>query len=98
MAKIEVGIIMGSQSDWPTMKEAADMLDALKVPYETKIVSAHRTPDRLWDYGKNRGLSWLESDHRRGWRCRTFARYDGVENPCACCGCARADQGTFRRR
>ncbi|WP_293443151.1 5-(carboxyamino)imidazole ribonucleotide mutase [Planktotalea sp.] len=59
MAKIEVGIIMGSQSDWPTMKEAADMLDALKVPYETKIVSAHRTPDRLWDYGKtaaSRGL------------------------------------------
>lgn len=58
-AKIEVGIIMGSQSDWPTMKEAADMLDALNVPYETKIVSAHRTPDRLWDYGKtatSRGL------------------------------------------
>ncbi|GAA5065548.1 5-(carboxyamino)imidazole ribonucleotide mutase [Roseibacterium beibuensis] len=59
MAKIEVGIIMGSQSDWPTMKEAADILDALSVPYETRIVSAHRTPDRLWDYGKsaaNRGL------------------------------------------
>ncbi|OSQ53109.1 5-(carboxyamino)imidazole ribonucleotide mutase [Marivita geojedonensis] len=57
--KIKVGIIMGSQSDWPTMKEAADMLDALKVPYEAKIVSAHRTPDRLWDYGKTavaRGL------------------------------------------
>lgn len=56
---IKVGIIMGSQSDWPTMKEAADMLDALDVPYEAKIVSAHRTPDRLWDYGKtavDRGL------------------------------------------
>jgi 5-(carboxyamino)imidazole ribonucleotide mutase len=51
MAEIKVGIIMGSQSDWPTMKEAADMLDALAVPYETRIVSAHRTPDRLWDYG-----------------------------------------------
>ena len=47
-----VGIIMGSQSDWPTMREAADMLDALGVPYEAKIVSAHRTPDRLWEYGK----------------------------------------------
>ena len=47
-----VGIIMGSQSDWPTMREAADMLDALDVPYEAKIVSAHRTPDRLWKYGK----------------------------------------------
>ena len=54
-----VGIIMGSQSDWPTMREAAEMLDALEVPYETRIVSAHRTPDRLWDYGKtaaDRGL------------------------------------------
>ncbi|WP_299293446.1 5-(carboxyamino)imidazole ribonucleotide mutase [uncultured Tateyamaria sp.] len=54
-----VGIIMGSQSDWPTMREAAEMLDALEVPYETRIVSAHRTPDRLWDYGKGavgRGL------------------------------------------
>ena len=59
MGDIKVGIIMGSQSDWPTMKEAADMLDQLAVPYETKIVSAHRTPDRLWDYGKtaaDRGL------------------------------------------
>ena len=54
-----IGIIMGSQSDWPTMKEAADILDALGVAYETRIVSAHRTPDRLWDYGKTavaRGL------------------------------------------
>ena len=56
---VEVGIIMGSQSDWPTMKEAALILDQLGVPYETKIVSAHRTPDRLWSYGKtaaDRGL------------------------------------------
>src|SRR6056297_1659930 len=56
---IKVGIIMGSQSDWPTMKEAADMLDRLDVAFEKKIVSAHRTPDRLWDYGKTaveRGL------------------------------------------
>ncbi len=51
MPHIEVGIIMGSQSDWPTMKEAADILDALDVPYEVRIVSAHRTPDRLWSYG-----------------------------------------------
>ena len=59
MGKIDVGIIMGSQSDWPTMKEAATLLDALGVPYETRIVSAHRTPDRLWEYGKTaagRGL------------------------------------------
>ena len=45
-----VGIIMGSTSDWPTMQEAASILDALEVPWEAKIVSAHRTPDRLWDY------------------------------------------------
>ncbi|MAC77683.1 MAG: 5-(carboxyamino)imidazole ribonucleotide mutase [Rhodobacteraceae bacterium] len=59
MSDIEVGIIMGSQSDWPTMKEAADILDDLGIPYEARIVSAHRTPDRLWDYGKtavSRGL------------------------------------------
>jgi 5-(carboxyamino)imidazole ribonucleotide mutase len=56
---VTVGIIMGSQSDWPTMKAAAEILDDLGVAYETKIVSAHRTPDRLWDYGKTaveRGL------------------------------------------
>ena len=56
---VKVGIIMGSQSDWPTMKEAAAILDELGVGYEKKIVSAHRTPDRLWAYGKaaaGRGL------------------------------------------
>jgi 5-(carboxyamino)imidazole ribonucleotide mutase len=47
-----VGIIMGSQSDWATMKEAAVILDQLGVAYESKIVSAHRTPDRLWSYGQ----------------------------------------------
>jgi len=54
-----VGIIMGSQSDWPTMKEAASVLDDLGIAYEARIVSAHRTPDRLWDYGREavgRGL------------------------------------------
>lgn len=57
--KKPVGIIMGSQSDWPTMREAATILDELGIGYETRIVSAHRTPDRLWDYGKSavsRGL------------------------------------------
>lgn len=59
MAEVQVGIIMGSQSDWPTMKQAAEILDELGVSYETRIVSAHRTPDRLWDYGRQaigRGL------------------------------------------
>ena len=55
----KVGIIMGSRSDWPVMARAAEVLDALGVAYETKIVSAHRTPDRLYDYAKSaktRGL------------------------------------------
>ena len=57
--KPSIGIIMGSQSDWPTLKYSANILDEFDVTYETKIVSAHRTPDRLWEYGKsavNRGL------------------------------------------
>ena len=55
-----VGIIMGSTSDWETMRHAADTLDQLGIPHETKIVSAHRTPKRLYDYAhsaKDRGLS-----------------------------------------
>jgi 5-(carboxyamino)imidazole ribonucleotide mutase len=54
-----VGIIMGSRSDWPTLKATAAVLDKLKVPYETKVVSAHRTPERLYTYAqsaKERGL------------------------------------------
>ncbi len=50
---------MGSQSDWPTMKESALILDDLGIPWEARIVSAHRTPDRLWTYGTSavdRGL------------------------------------------
>jgi len=59
MTDIQVGLIMGSQSDWPVMKEAAKILDELGVGYEKRIVSAHRTPDRLWDFGRSavtRGL------------------------------------------
>ncbi len=55
----KVGIIMGSQSDWETMKNAADTLEQLGVPFETRIVSAHRTPKRLYEYAetaKGRGL------------------------------------------
>jgi 5-(carboxyamino)imidazole ribonucleotide mutase len=53
MAAKPVAIIMGSQSDWATMKHAADTLGALKIPYEAKIVSAHRTPKRLYDFAAN---------------------------------------------
>jgi 5-(carboxyamino)imidazole ribonucleotide mutase len=54
-----VGLIMGSQSDWATMKAAAQILEALDVPFETRIVSAHRTPERLYAYAReaeSRGL------------------------------------------
>jgi 5-(carboxyamino)imidazole ribonucleotide mutase len=54
-----IGIIMGSRSDWETMRHAAEALDALGVAYETRVVSAHRTPDRLYDYARKaaeRGL------------------------------------------
>jgi 5-(carboxyamino)imidazole ribonucleotide mutase len=55
----QVGIVMGSQSDWPTLRVAAQLLAELDVAHECRIVSAHRTPDRLWSYGREaagRGL------------------------------------------
>ena len=54
-----VGIVMGSDSDWPTMKEAAEVCEAFNIPYEKRVVSAHRTPDDMAEYGRNarrRGL------------------------------------------
>ena len=54
-----IGVIMGSRSDWPTMERAANILEALQIPFEAKVVSAHRTPDRLAEYAKSaksRGL------------------------------------------
>lgn len=54
-----VGIIMGSQSDWPTLRHAAEVLEVLEVPYEKRIISAHRTPERLFSYARaarGRGL------------------------------------------
>lgn len=56
---VEVGVVMGSTSDWPTMQKACEVLDELNVPYEKKVVSAHRTPDLMFDYAKEareRGL------------------------------------------
>ena len=55
----KVGIIMGSQSDWPTMKEAASLLEVLEISYEKQVVSAHRTPQKLYSYAESaesRGL------------------------------------------
>lgn len=60
MAEVKIGIIMGSQSDWSTMREAASVLDELGLDYEKKIVSAHRTPDRLWAYGETAATRGLQ--------------------------------------
>ncbi|MBY8976326.1 5-(carboxyamino)imidazole ribonucleotide mutase [Rhodobacteraceae bacterium NNCM2] len=60
MTRIDVGVVMGSQSDWPTMKMAVDVLEELGIPHEVRIVSAHRTPDRMFAYAEaaaERGLS-----------------------------------------
>jgi 5-(carboxyamino)imidazole ribonucleotide mutase len=60
MAEPRVGIVMGSQSDWPTMRGAAEILSALAVPHEVRVVSAHRTPDRMFAYAQaasGRGLA-----------------------------------------
>jgi 5-(carboxyamino)imidazole ribonucleotide mutase len=53
MTTPRIGLIMGSQSDWPTLRAAAAILDSLEVPYESRIVSAHRTPDRMSEYARN---------------------------------------------
>ncbi|HEY4009443.1 MAG TPA: 5-(carboxyamino)imidazole ribonucleotide mutase [Acidobacteriaceae bacterium] len=61
-ASPRVGIIMGSRSDWPTMEHAAKVLDDLQIPYEAEVVSAHRTPDRMFEYAataESRGLRVL---------------------------------------
>jgi len=70
-----VGIIMGSQSDWPTLAHAAEMLAKLEIPHERRIVSAHRTPDRLAEYAQVGARPRVAGDHRRRWRGRPSARH-----------------------
>ena len=84
--KAVVGIIMGSQSDWPTLKKAAEILDELQVPFETRIVSAHRTPERLYDYAKSAKAPRPEGDHRRRRRGGAPARHDRVVDTAAGAG------------
>jgi 5-(carboxyamino)imidazole ribonucleotide mutase len=62
MAKIKVGVVMGSQSDWPVMQHAVQQLEAFGVEYEARVVSAHRTPDLLFEYAataRQRGLACI---------------------------------------
>jgi 5-(carboxyamino)imidazole ribonucleotide mutase len=96
--KPTIGIIMGSQSDWPTLKYSADILDEFDVVYETKIVSAHRTPDRLWEYGKsaiNRGLNVIIAG--AGGSC-PFARNDGIKNAHTSNRCPNKNTSFIRSR
>ncbi|MEK9685974.1 MAG: AIR carboxylase family protein, partial [Methylophilaceae bacterium] len=53
MKQKKIAIIMGSNSDWPVMKHAADILDQFNIPYEAKVVSAHRTPDLMFDFAES---------------------------------------------
>ena len=91
-----IGIIMGSRSDWETMREASATLATLQIPHECKVVSAHRTPERLYDYAKKRGWAWLEMHHC--WRRRrgTFARHGGIHDAAASAWRACAVQGAGR--
>ncbi len=69
-----VGIIMGSQSDWDTMRGAAEMLEKLGVAHEVRVVSAHRTPDLLFEYASTAAHARPRSHHRRSRRRRPPAR------------------------
>ena len=91
---VKVGIIMGSHSDWATMKHAADVLDELGVAYEKQIVSAHRTPDLLFEYAETRGGARPARDHRGRRRRGAPAGHDRGEDAAA--GARRA--GAVARR
>ena len=80
----KVGIIMGSTSDLTVMQDAIDILKGFDIEIEVDIVSAHRTPDKLFDYGKNahkRGFSVIIAG---GWRCCSSPRHDCFSFSLAC--------------
>ena len=77
---VRVGVIMGSQSDWETMKHACDMLEELGVPYEKKVVSAHRTPDLMFEYAASAVEPRHSSDYCRSRRCGAFTRNGSSQN------------------
>ena len=83
-----VGVIMGSRSDWETMRHAAETLDELGVPHEVRVVSAHRTPDLLFEYAPARAERGLRGHHRRRRRRGPPARDDAPPRPrCRCSAC-----------
>jgi hypothetical protein len=80
---IEVGIIMGSQSDLPIMQEAAQVLKDFGIEFEITVVSAHRTPERMFEYGKARAFTGLKSDYCWCWWGCAFTRNDGIHHATA---------------
>ncbi len=92
---MSVGIIMGSTSDWETMRHAAETLEALGVTHETRVVSAHRTPQRLYDYATTPPIAGSRSSSGCG-RCRASAGHGGLDDPSAVLGGAGRIQGAER--
>ena len=83
---VKIGIIMGSKSDYPIMKEATEILDEFGISYETEIVSAHRTPEKMMDYSKNahkRGIKVIIA----GAGCSTSPRHGCIKFTPSCYWC-----------
>lgn len=89
-----VGVIMGSTSDWETMKNACDILEELDIPYEKQVVSAHRTPDLMFEYATEARGKGLKSHHCRCWRRSTFTGDGRSKNDTAGHWCARTIKST----
>lgn len=83
-----VGVIMGSRSDWETMRHACETLDALRIPYEQRVVSAHRTPTQLFQYADRAQGRGIEVIIAGAWRRGSLARHDCESDMPSCFGCA----------
>ena len=88
MDRVRVGIVMGSDSDWGAMQHAARRLKAFGVPYEARVVSAHRTPDLLFDYAETAAARGLKCHHRRAPAARPICPACSPPRPrCRCWAC-----------
>lgn len=83
-----IGVIMGSTSDWDTMKKACDVLDELEIAYEKKVVSAHRTPDLMFQYAEQARERGLKIIIAGAGGASAFARYGCGKDDFACYWCA----------
>ena len=90
---LNVAVIMGSKSDWETMKHTCEILDQLEVSYEKKVVSAHRTPDLMFEFAETARLRGIKGNYRWSRWCCSFARNGGSENHAACHRCSGSIKG-----